>query len=394
MITHLSLFSGIGGLDLAAEWAGITTVGQCEWADYPTKVLEKHWPDVPRWRDIRTLTGDDFYERTGLHTVDIISGGFPCQPFSVAGKRRGKEDDRFLWPEMVRVIAQLRPTWVVGENVTGIVNMALDDVLFDLEAQGYKTRTFLIPAHAVGAPHRRYRTAIVAHTKGEYERGLSSREKPEIARSCIRSQNVCNATGKRFQDGTGKPLGGSGTQKPEPERSGGYVSDAEKREHVRRTTCTEEFESVGKRKENHTRGIPKYVGGEWWATEPAVGRVANGVPNRVDRLKCLGNAVVPQQFYPVFQAIADIERGEEIIMATACVERLAAYEDTGFTSEQIHNQKHNLGIAYNIISGYEQCIREIFKRQQEHNGRQYIDAEEAAGIIDKIMSGRLKEVKR
>lgn len=162
-LTHLSLFSGIGGLDLAAEMAGVRSVGQCEWADYPTKILEKHWPNVPRWRDIRTLTGDDFYARTGLRTVDVISGGFPCQPFSVAGKQRGKEDDRYLWPEMCRVISEIQPAWVIGENVPGIINLALDTVLSDLESQGYTCQTFIIPAAGVDAPHRRERICIVAN---------------------------------------------------------------------------------------------------------------------------------------------------------------------------------------------------------------------------------------
>ena len=208
-MTHLSLFSGIGGLDIAAEMAGFTTVGQCEWADYPTKILEKHWPNVPRWRDIRTLTKESFYERTGLRTVDVISGGFPCQPFSLAGKRGGSEDDRYLWPEMLRVIQELEPTWIVGENVPGIINLALDTVLSDLEDNGYEGQAFIIPACGVDAPHKRERVCIVAYsssracnrrercdadnatipeTREDHERGVSElrvgkrrEDKPEIA---------------------------------------------------------------------------------------------------------------------------------------------------------------------------------------------------------------------
>lgn len=318
-MTHLSLFTGIGGLDLAAEAAGFRTVGQCEWADFPTRVLERHWPDIPRWRDIRTLTKESFYERTGLRTVDIISGGFPCQPFSTAGKRRGREDDRYLWPEMLRVIQEIRPTWVLGENVAGIINMALDAVLADLEGQGYETRTFVLPACGVNAPHRRDRVCIVGRIGGKAD---------------LLHTDTDNA----------KPAGlGSGKEEiqEQPQLGGLHPPLAHTYNRGRPLRWDRELqpaESPGGGRGDFAGGTPEHGGGERGTAEPGLGgghdglpawmdevragwtdgtweagipRIATGVPDRVPRLKSLGNAVVPAQFYPIFQAIADIERKSE-----------------------------------------------------------------------------------
>ncbi len=305
-LTHLSLFSGIGGLDLAAEWAGIETVGQCEWAEYPTKVLEKHWPDVPKWKDIRALTSESFYEQTGLRTVDIISGGFPCQPFSVAGKHGGKEDDRYLWPEMLRVIQELQPTWVVGENVPGIINMALDEVLSSLEDAGYESQTLAIPACAVNAWHKRERVCILAY---------NSCKRHGIDRT---SENASTSCGYRPSYGRRKTGDDMRERRPDQSDLGRMVSRICERMDWP-DTDTEVERLQGQPESQIFRGGVQtstgrtdrdFPGRNYWETESDVDRVAYGVPNRVDRIKCLGNAVVPQQFYPIFKAIAEIEQIE------------------------------------------------------------------------------------
>lgn len=175
-MTHASLFSGIGGFDIAAEWAGWDNVFNCEIADFPRKVLNYHFPNAVQYDDIKST---DFTVWRGR--VDVLTGGFPCQPFSAAGKRKGTEDDRYLWPEMLRAIREIRPRWVVGENVLGIVNwnrgMVFEQVHVDLEAEGYEVQAFVLPACGVGAPHRRDRTWFVAHAIENTERdGRESRE--------------------------------------------------------------------------------------------------------------------------------------------------------------------------------------------------------------------------
>ena len=319
-LTHLSLFSGIGGLDLAAEMAGIETVGQCEWADYQTKVLEKHWPDLPRWRDIRTLTKESFYERTGLRTVDIISGGFPCQPFSVAGYQRGKEDDRYFWPEMLRVIQELKPTWVLGENVPGIVNLALDTVLSELEDSGYEVQTFIVPACGVDAPHKRERCAILAYSNSRssslrWNRELQDieedgREGPDNGRgtqTIVAEGRESEPTASGMADGVRTEVYGTDPDS----KSIGLQGCADQQMVFTECSCRErERERERDKVPESTRRISG-MHSPWdnWPDEPELDRVVDGVPNRMDRIKCLGNAVVPQQFYPFFEAIAKIEKG-------------------------------------------------------------------------------------
>lgn len=287
-LTHFSLFTGIGGIDLAAEAAGFSTVCQCEWADYPNAVLEKHWPLTPRFQDITTVTKEAFIEKTGQKNITLISGGFPCQPFSSVGPKRGFEDARYLWPEMCRVIKELRPHWVLGENVANFINMGLHKTLFDLEQAGYAVWTFVLPACAVGAWHERKRTFIV---------GVDISHAP-----CFRHRDTAACiTGNRF-----------------PKRS---IPQEEKERQLLDGTPIRSgllFGTGGGGKpafqpgmDGVAHGLPSEVDGNFlWGIEPTdIPRLDKDKKDRSKRLKCLGNAVVPAQVYPILRYIADIELG-------------------------------------------------------------------------------------
>ena len=250
MLTVGSLFAGIGGFDLGLERAGMQVKWQVEIDPYCLKVLEKHWPYVRRYTDIKTV------DWSGVEPVDLVCGGFPCQPVSVAGKRKGTADERWLWPEFARCLRLLRPRYVILENVPGLLTAndgrACAEVLDDLSASGYEFEWQIISAAAVGAPHLRRRLWIVAYAASicRYERLLMgsngwSNEAEQVGMGC---QNV---------------------------------SDTE------RQRCEEQWS---------TRAFETgtIMSGSWWSSEPNVGRVAYGVPARAHRLRGLGNAVVPQ----------------------------------------------------------------------------------------------------
>ena len=400
MLSHLDLFSGIGGFSLGLESAGVAkTVAFCDYEKWCQKVLKKHWPHVPIYGDVKELTHERL-RADGIDTVDIITGGYPCQPFSVAGSQKGEQDPRHVWPEMFRLVQELRPVFVIGENVSGHIKLGLDTVLENLESEGYSTRTFSISAASIGANHKRERVWTLAYSndkglrarfgrsnydyekKGRvwsFDRGRSesddewsdfastenedldvadsdksnSRERSydgdfgdeggetsSTERESLQSENRqthsnnLGSSDKIVADTTGKGLERQfrsklqGTRKRFTHGSqtiNEYVADTtgdrwneSKSNKISQSTIRESQEG-GMLQSERTSNVSNSdserrrlweTGGEdakdvgqsprgqetlgWWDVEPDVGRVAHGVPKRVDRLKGLGNAVVPQ----------------------------------------------------------------------------------------------------
>ena len=372
-MTHLDLFSGIGGFALAARWAGFETIQFVEYEPYAQKVLAKNFPGVP-------IAGDIFeFDATKFLGVGLVTGGFPCQPFSVAGKQLGNKDDRAIWPEMLRVIREARPTWVIGENVSGIIQMELDNVLSDLEGEGYTTQTLVIPAAGVDAKHRRERVWILAHTTGTRRSGgegcmetdgCNLRE--EVQTRLGTSEDLAHSISAASRGGTSAgEVGNEGWEscRTEPEgiqprnraaRSNNFKScsedvpnsnsirlnnSLERQDQIRLSECRdkqaegqcdvanskhsadrtnggqegeeESIQAINRKKgcsglsgrtgsnsgtmaQSESRGETGRDGVNWFP-EPDICRVANGVPNRVDRLKGLGNAIVPQVAFEIMR---------------------------------------------------------------------------------------------
>ena len=279
-MTHGSLFSGIGGFELAARWCGFTNVFSCEIEPFNRRVLHHHFPESELHDDIKEMDATHYHGR-----VDIISGGFPCQPYSVAGKRLGKEDERHLWPEMLRIIREVAPAYVVGENVCGLVNwsegLVFEEVCADLEAEGYDVQPFILPAAGVGAPHRRYRVWFVAYSNDRRAGYEVPAGRDEFAGGVER--NAANASNTRLQGSKESRDAGSG-RKERDEQPAGCVC-----------ASWEEFPTQ-----------PPICGGD------------DGLPAELDgitfpkwranSIKAYGNAIVPQVAYQIFDTIKQMNQ--------------------------------------------------------------------------------------
>jgi len=368
----LDLFSGLGGFSLGLERTGnFETIAFCDNDKYSNLVLQKHWKGAKIYNDVKEITKEKL-ESDGIQFPDIITGGFPCQPFSVAGKQKGTSDDRHLWPEMFRIIKEFKPRWVIGENVKGLVNlqdgMVFETVCTDLEGEGYEVRAFNIPAAGVGAPHRRERIWIVAHAKrydktdeigrsDETSRGIQEEHRQDDSSSRLTSRTSSirqTNNGHEDMEDSRRTLqqGTELREKNEDEVGEGYANQhqrsgspsesnvantytrlsngsfeevqsrgqtfdtsSERSTDVANTESSDRHdnEAITRDGEPSTQeifGNGSSVSGEssWWHTEPDVGRVAHGIPGRVYRLKGLGNSIIPKIAEEIGKAIIKAEK--------------------------------------------------------------------------------------
>jgi DNA (cytosine-5)-methyltransferase 1 len=294
---HGSLFSGIGGFDLAAQWMGWHNIFHCEWNEFGQKVLKHHFPKSISYADITKV---DFRHHRG--DIDIISGGFPCQPYSSAGKRLGKEDDRHLWPEMLRCIREVQPKWVVGENVLGLVNwsggLVFHEVQADLEAEGYEVQPYVLPAASVNAPHKRDRVWFVAHSNKCNDGRAARKDERESGAERIQERDAVRQS----------------AQSGEVQRN---APDSDMLGFERQRECRG-IKKERQRREERFRQLGN-IEHRWekFPTKPPICGGDDGLPRELDSItfskwrnesiKAYGNAIVPQVALQIFKAIAQYE---------------------------------------------------------------------------------------
>ena len=311
---HGSLFSGIGGFDLAAEWAGWQNAFHCEWNEFGQKILKHYWPKAISYGDIKQT---DFTIWRGR--IDVLTGGFPCQPYSLAGKRKGKDDERHLWPEMLRAIREISPTYIVGENVYGLVNwnggLVFHEVQTDLEAEGYEILPVILPACAVGAPHRRERIWFVAYSN-KRTTGPSRTSERTFGSGEQRGENGIYETGYVTNTNC------EGLEKPEKSKQPIQLLDVERnntQNDATDTRCSEREnwlhgKEQGRKATEFGNSYTKF--GAWTkfpTVEPTICSGNDGISGKLDgitfpkwrneSIKAYGNAIVPQIALQIFNAI-------------------------------------------------------------------------------------------